>query len=86
MRLKKGFITQEVDGEQIMVATSDTVFCGLVRSNETAAFIVDCLKKETSQEEIANAMLDRYDASRDVIEKSVEDVLNKLRRIDAIDE
>ena len=45
MRLKDEFITYETDGEQIMVAAGTDSFSGLVRSNETAGFIVECLKK-----------------------------------------
>ena len=47
MKLKKSFITHTTGNEQILVA-ADNSFSGLVRSNQTAAFIVDCLKKETS--------------------------------------
>lgn len=50
MKLKNGFITHEIDGEQIMVATGKISFAGLVRSNKTAAFIVDSLKTETTKE------------------------------------
>lgn len=39
MKLKESFITQEMDGEQIMVAAGGG-FAGMVRSNATAAFIV----------------------------------------------
>ena len=52
MKLKDGFITHETDGEQIMVSAGNVKFSGLVRSNRTAAFIVDCLKSETSETEI----------------------------------
>lgn len=86
MRLKQEFITQEIDGEQIMVPSGETGFYGLVRSNETAAFIVNCLKQDTTKEQIVDAMFNRYDASRDVVEKSVENVLNKLIKIGAIDD
>ena len=48
MKLKANFITQEMDGEQIMVAAGGG-FAGMVRSNATAAFIVDCLKNETTR-------------------------------------
>ena len=50
MKLKTGFITHQVGKEQMMVAAGPAakVFHGLVRSNETAAFIVNCLKKETT--------------------------------------
>lgn len=86
MKLKNDFITQESDGEQIMVSTGDSGFAGLVRSNSSAAFIVDCLKEDVSKEQIVDAMFARYDAPRDVIEKSVDDILGKLRSIGALDE
>ena len=63
MKLKDGFVTHEMDGEQIMVATGEARFSGLVRSNATAAFIVECLKKPTTKEEIVAAMLEKYDAT-----------------------
>lgn len=86
MRLKEGFITHETDGEQVMVATGGINFAGLVRSNKTAAFIVDRLKTDTTKEAIVDAMEERYDAPRDVIAKDVENILEKLRSIGAIDE
>lgn len=86
MKLRNDFITQESDGEQIMVSTGDSGFAGLVRSNSTAAFIVDCLKKDVSKEQIIDDMFEKYDAPRDVIEKSVDDILEKLRSIGALDE
>lgn len=86
MKLKDGFITHESDGEQIMVATGSLSFAGLVRSNQTAAFIVDCLKTETTSQQIVEAMVERYDAPRAVIEKDVERILGQLRSIGAIDE
>lgn len=86
MRLNKSFITQESDGEQIMVSTGESGFVGLVRSNATAAFIINSLKKETTREEIVKAMCEKYDATQDVIERSIDEVLNKLRKIGALDE
>lgn len=86
MKLKQGFITHNMGGEQVMVGTGAVSFSGLVRSNETAAFIVDHLKKETSREEIVDAMLKEYDAPREVIERDVEKILQTLRSIGALDE
>lgn len=86
MKLKQGFVTHDMDGEQIMVATGEASFAGLVRSNETAAFIVDCLKTATTKEQIVNTMLKEYDAPRDRIEQDVEKILNLLRSINALDE
>ena len=86
MKLKDGFVTHEMGGEQVMVATGSANFSGLVRSNSTAAFIVDCLKEETTRDAIIDTMLKRYDASADVISADVDMVIGKLRSIGALDE
>ena len=66
MKLKDTFVTQEMDGEQVMVE-ADGGFAGMVRSNATAAFIIDQLKTETTKEAILDAMEKKYDASRAVM-------------------
>jgi hypothetical protein len=86
MRLTDGFITHEADGEQIMVSAGEAGFSGLVRSNATAAFIVDCLKTDTTKEKIVEKMAAKYDAPKEVIEKDVEQILEKLRGIGAVNE
>ncbi len=86
MTLKDGFITHMTDDEQIIVGTGSVNFSGMVRSNRTAAFIVEQLKQEVSQDQIVDAMFETYDAPKEVIEKDVERILDKLRSIGAIDE
>ena len=85
MKLKAEFITYESDGEQLMVSC-DSSFTGLVRSNRTAAFIVDCLKAETTEEEIVEQMFEKYDAPRDVLTRDVARIVTQLRSIHALDE
>ena len=86
MKLKEGFITHETDGEQIMVSAGNTKFSGLVRSNRTASFIVECLKSETSESEIVEKMSEKYDAPKEIISVDVKKILDTLRNIGAIDE
>ena len=86
MKLKSGFVTHEMGNEQIMVATGEASFAGLVHSNMTAGFIVDCLKEETTKEAIVEKMLAKYDATREVIEADVDKILSKRRSINALDE
>lgn len=85
MKLKDNFITHETDGEQIMVAAGGS-FAGMVRSNATAAFIVDCLKTDTTEAEILEKMLGKYDADAEVMAKDIKAIIEKLRKIGAIDE
>ena len=88
MKLKKGFVTYQSDGEQLMVAAGPAakLFHGMVKSNETAGFIIDKLKKETTVAEIATALTESYDVSHEVAAADVEKVIDKLRGIGAIDE
>lgn len=85
MKLKESYITHDSDGEQILLDTSSS-FAGLIRNNKTAAFIVECLKEDTTQEKIVEAMLEKYDAPKDVLAKDVADVIEKLRKVGALDE
>lgn len=85
MKLKNDFLTYDSEGEQILVSVSGA-FAGLARGNKTTAFIVDSLKEETSAECIIEKMLEKYNAPREVIERDVNMVIEKLRSIGAIDE
>ena len=86
MKLKPDFITQDIDDTQFLVPVGAEAFSGIVRSNKTAAFIVDCLKEETTEEAIVEAMCARYDAPREEITVDVKEILNTLRRINALEE
>lgn len=87
MKLKEGFITHQIQDTQMMVATGEAAkhFHGLVRSNETAAFIVDCLKSETTEEEIVDKLLTEYDVERDRAAKDVRLIVEKLTGIGALE-
>ena len=84
MKLKGTYITHDSDGEQILLDTSSS-FAGLIRSNKTAAFIVECLKDNTTQENIVEAMSEKYDAPKDVLAKDVSDVIEKLKKVGALE-
>ena len=86
MKLKSRFISSEVDGKQVMVDIDRGGFAGLVRSNATAAYIIDQLKSETSRDEILNKMAERYDAPRDVMGRDLDGILNRLKGIGALEE
>jgi hypothetical protein len=84
MKLKTDFITQDIDGTQFLVPVGAEAFRGIVRSNATAAFIVNCLKEETTEEKIADAMCAEYDAPRERIEADLREILGTLRGIGAL--
>ena len=86
MKLRDGFITEEVNDTQMMVATGDNAFHGIVRSNRTAAWIVDHLRTDTTREALVDAMADHFDAPRETIARDVDRILDTLREIGALEE
>lgn len=86
MKLNENFLTQEIDDTQVMVATGDTAFSGIVRSNQTAAEIVNLMKEETTRDEVVDKMCAKYDASREEIAADVDMVITTLRKVGALDE
>ena len=86
MRLKNDFIAQEIDGVQYLVPVGAEQFSGMLRNNKTAAFIVDCLKEETTEEAVVDAMCVKYDAPREKIAEDVEGILSILRSVGALEE
>ncbi len=86
MKLKDGFITHEGAGEHITVPAGGVSFSGMIRSNKTAGFIVECLKEDVTEDDIIQKMLAKYDAPIEQIAKDVAVVLDKLRSIGAIEE
>ena len=87
MKLKKDFLATKIGGESMLVpvGAASNHFHGIVRLNETAAFIVECLRAETTQVQIVDALLAEYEVERSEAERHVNAVLSQLREIDAID-
>ena len=86
MKLKSTFVTQMIDDTQFLVPLGNEKFRGIVKSNPTAAFIVDQLKEDTTKEAIIDAMCAEYDAPRETIAADVEKALATLRSVGALEE
>lgn len=88
MKLKKGLLLHEVDGEYVVVPTGKAAknFNGMIRNNETANFIMQQMMVETTEEEVVEKILAVYEADREVVEKSVRSVIDQLRQAGLLDE
>ena len=85
MKLNPKFLTHETKGEHYMISTGDAAFKGIVKSNETAAFIVECLKTDTTEASIVDRILTEYEgADRATVSCDVSDIIGKLRSIGAL--
>lgn len=86
MRLKCDFEVMELNEEKIAVPIGDnaSMFQGVIKLNETAAFILNLLKEETSEEAVVEALLSEYDGTRDKIEKDVNQYISKFTEMGLI--
>jgi len=85
MKLNSGFIAHNDGSEKLLVSTGATKFSGLVRSNATAGFIISCLEKETTEDEIVAKMLKKWEVTDEIARRDVQKVVKQLRSIGAID-
>ncbi|MBQ1519419.1 MAG: PqqD family protein [Ruminococcus sp.] len=86
MKLNSGFILHN-DGEQkLLVSTGATKFSGLVRSNSSAGFIIQCLETETTEDEIVAKMQKKWEVSDEIARRDVRKITEQLRDIGAIEE
>ena len=85
MKLKNSFVSHNTNNEQVLVA-ADGSFNGIIKSNSTAGFIIDCLKQDTDENKIVDLMAEKYNAPKDIIARDVHGVIEKLKTIGAIEE
>lgn len=88
MKLKKGIVTNSIDGESFAIATGKAAkeFNGLIKNNSSAAFIFELLKKEQSIDSIVSAMMDKYDVDEAVVRADVEELINLLKSKNLIED
>ncbi len=86
MKLKQDFITYSANGEALLVPTGAASFSGLVKGNRTLEAVLELLKQDMDEASIVSAMLERFDASEEVIKADVKKALDELRAIGALDE
>ena len=88
MRLKDGFVLEEVGGTFLAVAVGDRAenFKALIRLNSTGAFLWQILaQRDVSERDLVDALLAEYDVAESVAERSVSAFLNNLYKGGLID-
>lgn len=85
MKLNSGFISHNDGSDKYLVSTGATKFSGLVKSNPTAGFIIECLEKDTTEDEIVAKMQQKWEVTDEIARRDVRKVVEQLRGIGAID-
>ena len=88
MKLIKGIITEQIGNDYVAVATGEASrsFNGLIRNNRTADFLFKQLMLDKDEEQLVEALLDKYNVTKDVAIRDVEILVSKLREAGLLDE
>lgn len=88
MKLAEGLVAHSMMDEHVLVSAGadKDKFQGIARVNGTGAFILECLKEETTRDEIIEKMTARYGGTRELAAKYADGFLEKLRGIGALDD
>ena len=86
MKLNPNFIIQSLGDDMLLIPVGKAAesFYGLIRLNETAAFIVRQLGQDTTPAAIADAMLAEYEVDRPTAETHIAQILDQLRSVGAL--
>lgn len=82
MRLKDGFVLEQIAGVYFAVATGERAasFTSMVRLNGTGAFLWRTLAKgEIGIDELVDALLSEYDVDRDTAKRDVDAFVGALK-------
>lgn len=87
MKIREGFLLHTMDKDYVAVPVGKTAeqFNGMVRLNETGAFVWKQLEKDLSRDEIVNAVCGEYEVDEQTAGKSVDAVIQKLREENIIE-
>lgn len=87
MKIKSTFIDYSIADSQLLVPVGESAegFSGFLRSNDTAAFIIKCLKNDTSKDDVVKDILGEYDVGETDAIQAVEYVVKILTDIGALE-
>ena len=87
MKIKEGFVIREIAGQSVVIALGVAAksYNGMIRLNETAKVIWQCLEKGLDREAIVETILSEYDVDRDLVEKDLDSFINTLKGANVIE-
>lgn len=86
MKIKEGFILRKVGTQYVVAATGKASenFNGIIRLNESGAFIFRQLQEGTTAEELMARLLEEYDVDEAAARQDVDRFLAALKEADAL--
>lgn len=86
MKIKEGFVLRNICGEYIVVAVGRQTldFKGLIKLNETGAFLWETLQAECTADELLAAMRAEYDVDAETAQADIDTFIASLQAAELI--
>lgn len=88
IKIKEGFLLRKVAGDHVVVPAGEAgkVFHGMIRLNDTGAFLWEQCRKETTKEQVLQAMAEKYEVDESVAADDLDRFLQQLRNAEILEE
>lgn len=88
MKIKDGYILKKVAGENIVIATGEArlSFNGIITFNEVGAEVFTRLDGTKTISQIVDEIASIYNAPKDIIEKDINNLIEKMKNHGLIEE
>ncbi len=87
MKIKNDFVIKEIAGSYIVVPLGSQVvdFGGIVKLNETGAFLWNMLQEDKEKDELLSALLNEYDVNEEKASLDIDSFVSKLKDADLLE-
>lgn len=87
MKIREGFMLRQVADNYVIVPVGKATyeFNGMIKFNETGAFIWECLKEDLSLEVLVDLLVKEYDVTREVATNDLSFFINELEKAHLIE-
>lgn len=88
IKLKNGFLLREIAGENVVVPVDEAreLFRGMIQLNGVGAFLWNLCSKETTIEQMTEALVEQYDVEKRKAECDVKNFVTQLKQKGLLEE
>lgn len=82
MKIKSGYVLREIGNQCVVVPVGETAisFNGIITLNKTGKFLWEQLQNDVTVDALVNAMLNKYDVTKEVATQDILEFLEVLRK------
>lgn len=86
MKIKDIFEEEIIGRDKVMVSLDNKILNGIIRANETASYIISCLKYDTTEDNIVQNVCNKYNIEIELARKGVKKILLQLKELNLLEE